>query len=239
MKKYLIASAILIVCCAAIAVKTLTASSKKDIDLNIFLVQAGFKKVPSLEKFGVSAEKEYWLTKYGLYFISYKDMDTLCKANDFIIGESNRYKEEIPSASVKTMAENYNKIKDELISYAFRTNGQLTAPPDMYFSASEVGYWLRGESNMRMYECDFISQKLEKRLTKRGRKVMQEYGKTKCSDWELIRDYSLEKIYVVAQTDKFDLTGMHVENHLLVADRKPDPIAVIKHRKGYVVLAKW
>lgn len=236
-KKIVLIAALLIV--ITVGSVTYFKPKNKDKDLVEFLHQAGFDQIPSLQSFDYSQEKKYWFDKFGVYFISYAEMDSLCKLNNFIVGEASRYKEDIPMDAIKEMNKNYDTLKDEMVTYGFRTNGQLIAPPDMYFSKSEVGYWLKDKTNMNDFEVHLVSSDLEDRLSDKGVKVMKaNYYKTHVDDWELIKNNSFSKVYVVSDARKFNTEGMTIVNNILVPQKR-DPIAVLKHRKGYLILAKW
>lgn len=241
MKKKILIIALVVIAGVAVATSVAPSSSKKDTDLKVFLKEAGFSSIPSLKSFSLDKEKQKWWNGYGVYFLSYAEMDSLCVVNQFIIGEASRYKEEIPEIAISEMKNNYDKIKKEMCTYGFRTDGQLIAPPNIYLSESEVGYWLRGEDYVRSWRFTFLSEKLENRLTKKGVRVMNEdYNVYTSDDWTMTRENSFSTIYVVGDIRKFNTAGMTIRNNLLVPfNPNPDPIAVIKHRHGYVILAKW
>lgn len=238
MKKKTLLITLAIVAVFGISASYMIPSSKRDTDLKQFLKEAGFSKVPGIKSFSLSKEKNYWMDKYGLYFLSYEEMDSLCYANNFIVGESDRFKENIPDASVVEMKTNYDKLKSDIIDYGFEINNQIN--PSVFLSSSEVGYWLRGEGRMYSFECNFIRENLKYRVTNKGKKVLNDfYNIFSCDKWEMVRVPSHSKIFVVAAPDKFDISGMVINGINLEVAPKPDPIAVIKHRAGYVILTKW
>lgn len=241
MKKKILTIALCLVAIFATAVIVAPYNKKKDADLKQFLKEAGFHKVPSVNSFDIDKEKNWWFSEYGLYFLSFAEMDSLCTANNFIIGASDRYKEAIPATAVTTMQDNYEKIKRELVDYSFSDwRGGRGFAPFIYLSSNEVGWWIRGNSIDNHYEYSFLRKNLIWRVTKKGKRVLRDvYGITSQPTWSMQRVPELRTIHVVASVDKFDITGMTIQNHVLAAPPKPDPIAVIKHRKGYVILAKW
>lgn len=82
------------------------------------LMELGFSNVPSVSKADAVNRGESIRKKYGLSFISDKDMQQLTKDNHILIqGHASSYNGEIPPSSAQQIVANYNKITSEKIYY--------------------------------------------------------------------------------------------------------------------------
>jgi hypothetical protein len=240
MNKKSVLIAILLVSGVVFGVSRIIPAKEKDVDVKVFLKEAGFNKIPELRSYSVDVNKKYWLNKYGLYFVTLKEMDSLLLLNNFIIGASQFYKESIPDAAAKEMAVNYKKIKNDVPAYYIDPTSGLGSNYTTAFTEDEVGWWMSGKLNDDSYDYTLISRKLEKRLTKKGRKTLRDvYRISGAHSWNM--QYRKPVIEVVADKSKFDTTGMVIVNNHLLRPEPPrrDPIAVVRHREGYIILARW
>lgn len=82
------------------------------------LMELGFSNVPSVSKNASLDRAAFIQRKYGLSFISDKDMQQLTKDNKTLIqGHAQAYNGEVPRSSANQIVENYNKITGEKIYY--------------------------------------------------------------------------------------------------------------------------
>lgn len=243
MKKKLLLISLAVISIAGLAVMKLTPAKQKDDDLKYFLRKAGFNKIPELKSYSVDKNKNYWLDKHGLFFVTDSEMDSLLLINNFIIGESSFYKESIPDEAAKEMKKNYSAVKNDILKYNVEPHDCVIQDHAIWFTENEVGYWMSGENiSTNWIKFDIISDNLEDRLSKKGVKVLNDYYNIYSADrWRSSIDNSMGRIFVVADKSKFDTTGMVIANNHLLRPEPPrrDPIAVIKHRGGYVILARW
>lgn len=206
-------------------------------DFKKFLNSAGFKKVPEVVKYNSTSEKAYWFNKYGLYFLTHQEMKTLCDSNNFIIGPADAYKESVPDSSAFEMMQNYNKIKNDMCCY-FVNNWHTRT--EMWFTDNELKSDVK---NMRWQfsniEFNSSDENLINHVTKKGNDVIiNVYNLEGLTDYECVKLNDFTKIKVVADIRKFDKTGLTVKGNELIKP-KTDPMAVIQHRNGYIILTRW
>lgn len=161
----------------------------------------------------------------GFHFISYAEMDKLLADNGFIIAASESYTGTIPDNKMAELRANLIKLEDDLLEYevtsgVFRDKG-------MYISKNELSKcWNIFHRN------DYHPKNLD---------LLKQNGlNTEDEDEIRIRQSNREnsKIFVVAHSNNF-LPGTTNDPGKLTAKPLPDPIAVVKHRLGYIVLASW
>jgi hypothetical protein len=201
-----------------------------------FLKEAGFNNVPSVVGNAISAEKTYWQEEYGLHFLTNAEMDTLMKANKFMMGNPSDYIAEIPDTAARTMRKNYNKIDNEFLTYAIQQSTWSRSGVTYLFSSRELGWNLRGEieesDNDQLFFPDAISWYVDD-------DAMLAQNMPDLEDWEMTRVMSNANIRIVAPSNKFRAGAVPVGGLVVPENKHPDPIAVIPHRNGWVILAKW
>lgn len=240
MKKVLIISGILIAVFTtsySVLVKSKPAdiaavSIKRDESIKDFLIKAGFKKVAGIKSYSTDIEKSWWFNKYGLHWLSYEEMDTLMKQNNFIIGAAENYIDSIPDAAAITMRENYKAVSPELLTW--RLNPYLNWVNTYWFTSYEID-----EPAARKEGGQVMPEYLNALFTESGIERKNKYDVLFAGIYDIVRDNALSKIFVVADKSKFDIKGMEIVGRELRRPIAHDPIAVIKHRTGYVILAKW
>lgn len=227
----------LLLCIGGYSVYHYKNDDAKNNDLKQFLQSAGFNKVPGVIKYNSIEEKKYWFNKYGVYFITHDEMKVLCDSNNFIIAPCTVYKGSIPDVAIKEMQVNYNKIGDDMLKY----NAHHTGEAGMLFTENETGWWLSNKTEDWYGYYNFLSDDLKDRLNSRGVKVLKEqYGLSSFTEWRWNKTDTYTKIQIVADSENFDLTGLDKNGYLYTKHiPKRDPIAVIQHRNGYIILAKW
>lgn len=240
-KKLFTFGTLLLVCSIVVGISVTRSKPTKDQELRSFLIQAGFNNVPNMVSYSAVAEKKYWMNTYGLHFLTTMEVDTLCKVNNFVMAKATQYKGSLPTASAKEIQINYKKIKDEILSYEFRVNWD--SDNKIFFSENEVGWWLSGEKERTEFDFTFLNTNLADRLNKKGKKVMlEDYKLVSLSSWRMFTgNFDHTGIKIIADITKFNTIGSHLEGIELKPNHvpKPDPIAVMQHRNGYIILAKW
>jgi hypothetical protein len=222
--------------------------SEKEQTMEEFLFESGFKVIPDLTG---SELGNYWKSRYNLRFLSDADMDTLCKANGFIVAPSRNYLDMIPDHAAREMKANYEKIEGDMLSYDFFTytyEGTFIREPRIggklfSLSGTEVKSWIRGKERWRgsvVRETWFdreqrITKAVRPEIIKRYMLNVEGYG----YNWIMVRNKDAENIKIVAHHSRFDTSGFNVDSEVLVIPPKKDPLAVIKHRGGWVILAHW
>lgn len=231
---------------------------EKEQTMKEFLYESGFKVVPDLTG---SKYADYWKNQYGLRFISDADMKMLCDSNGFIVLPSQNYSQTIPETAAKEMMKNYTKIKDDMLSYEFfaydegpkywmegsfndREHDPTLGNKLFTLAGSEVKSKIRHKDRWRgevsrtfpFWDRD---EDLDVVIPE---SVLTRYNINPDSykdNWIMIRNKNMERINIVAHHSQFDLDTVKVDPAIIVKPPKRDPIAVIKHRGGWVVLAHW
>jgi hypothetical protein len=213
----------------------------KEVELREFLKQAGFNKVPSVVTNTVTSEKLYWQKTYGLNFLTHAEVKILCDSNNFIIGPASAYQEEIPMESIMEMKRNYERITPDILKYRIST--YLETPMQVFlFSESEVSEGISRRWKWLYSEIELGNDaEISKNLSGKGHDVFNTHyaGSQDYSKWEKAFTTEFSKIKIIADHRKFDKTGLVIIGNELQRPPVPDPIAVIQHRNGYIILAKW
>lgn len=200
-----------------------------------FLYSAGFKNIPTFKDWEKNVDREFWKKHRALNYISYQEADSLMQLNNFIVADAENYIGNIPDSTQKLIHINYEKIEDDMLTYAIDARDGKSA---YLFSGNEVGWWLRNRESANWSDFVILSSVLYDRLDDKN--AIMKAGCPNVNRWEMNRDYTNTKIKIIANAKYFAPGTTLDSNKLSLA--KPivkDPLAVIKHRNGYVVLAVW
>jgi hypothetical protein len=204
--------------------------------LEDFLYTAGFKTAPSMNENNLTS---FWKTRYGLRFFTDEYMKILCDTNKFIIAPATRFKDGVPHESAKIMMENYKKIEDDLVYYEFESRWSTGVLGR--FSRNELKESIDEEAAVSGASSGFFSHYPSDLGGIVKKRVLQQWSIPPGSQWEMKKNPQYRDIYVVADPRKFDTKGLEISGHIADNPKPPkkDPIAVVRHRGGWVVLAAW
>jgi hypothetical protein len=206
-----------------------------------FIYKAGFTNVPEFKDFNQSVERTQW-KKLGVNFLTYSEADTLMKLNNFILADAGQYIGHIPDSSMEQIYENYRKVEDHLLNYWLLDDN--TQWSDNYktiaLSKKDLGWWLNKSGDNDIRYC-WLSDNIYDRLSEIGVKNAIGSGLSNTNNWTLRKDSELSKIQIIAHPSMFvpDVVKDSATAVKLKAPAIPDPMAVVKHRNGVVVLAVW
>ncbi len=188
-----------------------------------FLHDAGFTNVSSISKMIANEERSEWEAK-GFRYVSYGEMDKLLADNGFIVATADRYVDVIPDDKMVEIKKNYEALEDDMLSYVACDRRDVTSP-ELLLSYNEIS---RCWSTCNKSSYHVIDEN-----------ILKVAGlPTDCDHIKIVETKQKSPIYVVAHASKF-LPETTNDPGKIEAKINPDPIAVIKHRNGYLVLASW
>lgn len=206
-----------------------------------FIYKAGFTNVPEFKDFNQSVERTQW-KKLGVNFLTYSEADTLMKLNNFILADAGQYIGHIPDSSMEQIYENYRKVEDHLLNY-WLTDDNLQWGVNnkaIALTKKDLGWWLDKSGDVHYKYC-LLSDNIFDRLSETGVKNAISSGLNNTNNWTLKQAPELSKIQIIAHPSMFvpDVVKDSATASKLKGPTIPDPMAVVKHRNGFVVLAVW
>lgn len=230
MKKALLIG-LIIVLCSASAYVYLTPKNESDQQ---FIFDSGFKNIPEFKDWVKDDSRQKWANK-GYHYLSFAEMDTLCKLNGFILSRPENYISTIPDSIKTVIRDNYKKLEDYELKWYIESSYSTVYPlnPGL-FSDNEIAWMARDDGDhsdaaffprLGFWVSDAALD--EQNMNKNHKR------------WEIKRNYDNSGLFIVAHHSKFS-SDTEAEEHILKMPQvNPDPMVVMKQRKGWVVLAYW
>lgn len=201
-----------------------------------FFYQSGFTNVPKLKTaVGEAAqEKRFWKQK-GYRFYTYNEMNEICNENGFIIGKPDQYIGEIPDSSMETARKNYEALSDYELKYQIN-QGFFNDEGKGVFCNNDLGFWLKNKFKSNSSDFQIITERLGFHVSDDA--LLEQNMGPEADRWELILNTDNAGMKIIAHHSQF-VPGTTSDTSIIMKPFIPDPIIVLKQRKGYVVLAHW
>jgi hypothetical protein len=202
-----------------------------DIEYVKKLDSLGFKNNESVMLLKSIEARKYWSDTYGVTYINDNDMAKFLRDNNFIMGDADRFKEEIPTDAGAKIIEGYKKLKGKAMVHTYRSvlNNQsfLLSDEDLQDPYRNM----TGEFKCDKLDYNEVANQVIMPETISRLGIRPDFG------W-FIR-FGESKIKIIAAKSKFNTEGMEIEDGFLRWPAPPDPIAVLQVPNGYVELANW
>lgn len=169
--------------------------------------------------------KKNYLKEFGVRYFSKTGLTTLMKAQGLVMGELSNYKGEIPEINIIEFKANYErlKVKEEYTHFYVDYEGKVIE----YIAENSIKpEMVDGIINNSWGNYCFIV--LKNNLHGQFKKVSY-----------TAEPHALHSIKIVAPEKYFDMSGKEVSDDNKIIPKKVDPLILMEHEGGYLVLTSW